>query len=261
MGSQGCVGTGSGHPLCPRSPGPALGLGFSSSGYPEPTSLWKNFTEQGWGGKQMISCFLMTPSSVSAGATGRMGPSAPHSATAGPERRQPGEGTLHRLQSSGADRDRHRLLGARQCRGLELQPEAPVRVPAAAREPRASPAPLGALGGCQDADGRCPGTGIATSAHFPVTAWLSPSVCRQCCPGSGVCRVPVWWLLEPAVPSGAGASPVLRLPEPGGAGVVQTAPGRGRRWVQPIQTAQKSAGTAPASTSAPGARPHPLALC
>lgn len=62
MGSQGCVGTGSGHHLCPRSPGPALGLGFSTLATQEPTSLWKNFTEQGWGGKQMISCFLMTPS-------------------------------------------------------------------------------------------------------------------------------------------------------------------------------------------------------
>lgn len=34
--------------------------------------------------------------------------------------------------------------------------------------------------------------------------------------GPGVRRVPVWWLPGPAVSSGAGASPMLRLPEPRG---------------------------------------------
>lgn len=36
------------------------------------------------------------------------------------------------------------------------------------------------------------------------------------CHGPGVRRVPVWWLPGPAVSSGAGASPMLRLPEPRG---------------------------------------------
>lgn len=55
---------------------------------------------------------------VSTGATGRIVTVALHSATEQRRRRQPGEGTLDRLQSSGAHWDRHRLL---QGHGLEAR--------------------------------------------------------------------------------------------------------------------------------------------
>lgn len=79
-----------------------------------------------------------------------------------------------------------------------------MQVPAGARVHRASPAPLGVLGGCQDADGGCPSIGIATTAHFPVTAWLSPGVCSQCCPGSRPRSSPSPCLVAP------GAGSVIR---------------------------------------------------
>lgn len=225
------VGTGFGHHLCPRScsPGPVLGLGLSSpgnAGAHKPLEE-RHCTGMGW---EKISCFLMTPGSASPPVPpGRLSPSpsALHSAAEqrrGRRRRQAGEGTLDRLQSSGTDRDRHRLL---QGHGLTARQR---RWPRRARSPRQTcrcllvPGCTGHLqlcsvfwegvrmqtGDAQAQELRQPHTSRSRLGSVPVSA---AGAARG--HGPGVCRVPLWWLQRPAVSSGVGTSPMLRLPEPG----------------------------------------------
>lgn len=168
--SLSCTGFGVQQPWKPRSP--------QASGR---TSL-----RLGWGGKQMISCFLMTPGSVSPPLDRHRRPyTAPWSSGGAGDgaRLQRGPWTGFKVQGhTGTGTGSSRAVGSwpGSAAGLDNpQPEAHVLVPAGARVHRASPAPLGVLGGCQDVDGRCPGTGIVAAAHFLVMAWLSPSACCQ----------------------------------------------------------------------------------
>lgn len=142
-----------------------------------------------------------------------------------------------------------------------------MQVPAGARVHRASPAPLGVLGGCQDADGGCPSTGIATTAHFPVTSWLSPGICSQCCPGSrprsspspclvapGAGSVIRGWRQPDAPVTGAARPAVLALckhPRDGAGG------GRSQDRQPRNLLARRIGHRTRADASAPGARPLP----
>lgn len=125
--------------------------------------------------------------SVSSGATGRIRTAPQGSGEAGDGARLGrGPWTGFKVQGrtgtgTGCSRDTGVWPGSAD--GLdEPQPEVYVQVPAGAREHRASPAPLGVLGGCQDAGGRCPRHRDCDSRTLPD--WLSPSACSQCCPGS-----------------------------------------------------------------------------
>lgn len=189
----------------------------------EPTSPWKNFTEQGWDGKQIIPGFLMTPSSASPAVPPedryRLPCTAPWGSGGAGDGARLGRGpwTGFKVQGqtgtgTGCSRDTGVWPGTAD--GLdEPQPEVDVRVvPGSAGH--LHPRSVFWEGVRMQA-----GDAQAQGLRQPHISRLAFSRCLQ--PGlPGVTAQEfaesLFGVSGPAVPSGAGASPVLRLPEEGG---------------------------------------------
>lgn len=244
-------GTSSGHHLCPL----VLPWVWSSAALEtqEPTSPWKNFTEQEWGGKP--NDFLLphdSKLSVSTGATGRIGTVGPAQRRRAAAETAPGWGG----DPGPASKFRGRQGQAPAAPGTRACGQA-VPTALTSRSPRCGcllvPGSTGHLQPrsvfwegvrMQAGDAQAQGLRQPHTSPLALSQCLQPvlpgvtaqefaeslsggSRGRQCHPG-----------LAPARCSG------YRRRAAGGAGVVQTLPGRGWGRLQPNQTTQKSAGTA-----------------
>lgn len=193
----------------------------------EPTSLWKNFPEQGWGGTHMISCFLMTPGSVSPAVPPEDRHRRPYTAPwssggAGDGARlERGPWTGFKVQGhSGTGTGCSRAVGSwpGSAAGLDKpQPEAQCRcllVPGRTRhlQPRSVfwEGVRMQMGDAQAQELWQLHTSRSWLGSVPVPAGSAAGVIAQEFTES------LWWLPGLAVPSRAGASLMLQLPEPGG---------------------------------------------